>query len=323
VFVDFLMHYAADQKFVAELDLKRITPAPTHYFGKDGDEQIVDLIFRCPLKHRRGEKRGKKGKGDLTAVIIFEHQSGGLKKIPQKIIKYIASIWDAEQKEGKPLSAPYFIVLRTGKRPHRGPLPGLADSLPKDRDGKPIGKIIELEYDIVDLPAWDFRKLVGGPVLRMALGILKKMAEDGGEDFGEALLPLQEIADEEQLVDIAKIVLPFAAKVFAIHNRPFDRAVASKAFQPIFKEKVEDMVMTIFDEKYLEGVAEGEAIGEARGVAIGEKNMLLKVLQAKFHKVPKKIENTIRAMTDTIALESLAVHVTNCDSLDEFAKTLK
>ena len=45
-------------------------------------------------------------------------------------------------------------------------------------------------YDVVDLPAWDFGKLVGGPVLRLALGILKKMIEDAGEGFSAAFLPV-------------------------------------------------------------------------------------------------------------------------------------
>jgi len=82
VFVDFLLNYA-DPKFVREIDLAKIQLAPTHYFGKGGTEQIMDLIFLCPLKNR---------KGNLTAIIVFEHQSGSLKKIPRKLHKYIAAV---------------------------------------------------------------------------------------------------------------------------------------------------------------------------------------------------------------------------------------
>ena len=49
VFVDFLLNYA-DPQFIQEINLKKITLAPTHYFGKDGKERIVDLVFRCPWK---------------------------------------------------------------------------------------------------------------------------------------------------------------------------------------------------------------------------------------------------------------------------------
>ena len=128
VFADFLRNYA-DPKFVSAIDLDKITPAPTHYIGKVGDERIVDLVFHCPLKN---------GNGSLMAVIVFEHQSSNLKAIPRKLHKYISAIWDAEAKEGKPLSAPYFIVLRTGKKPHRKRYPTMADSLPKYDDGEPV-----------------------------------------------------------------------------------------------------------------------------------------------------------------------------------------
>jgi hypothetical protein len=82
VFVDFLTHYA-DPKFVAQIDLKKLRPAPTHYIGAKGDERIVDLVFQCALKN---------GDGTLTAVIIFEHQSTSLKAIPEKLIRYISAV---------------------------------------------------------------------------------------------------------------------------------------------------------------------------------------------------------------------------------------
>ena len=88
VLVDFLRWYA-DPEFVEAVELMKIQPASTHYIGKDGDERIVDLVFQCPLKD---------GRGNFFAVIIFEHQSGSLKKIPLKLLRYISAIWDAEIK---------------------------------------------------------------------------------------------------------------------------------------------------------------------------------------------------------------------------------
>ncbi|MGL6196619.1 MAG: Rpn family recombination-promoting nuclease/putative transposase, partial [Thermoguttaceae bacterium] len=175
IFADFLQHYA-DQKFVSQIDLDKIEPAPTHLFGKDGIERIVDLIFRCKLKH---------GEGKLLAVIIFEHQSTSLREIPQKLLKYISSIWEAEKKAGKPLSAPYFLVLRTGLKPHKKPYPKVSDQLPKDENGDPIGSTLEIRYDVVDLPEHDWDKLVGLPHLRLVIGLLKKMTEGQEEEFGD------------------------------------------------------------------------------------------------------------------------------------------
>jgi len=321
VFVDFLLYYA-DPKFIAEIDTTKIQPAPTHYIGKDGDERIVDLVFMCPLKS---------GNGSLMAVIVFEHESRSLKKVPHKLLKHISAIWDAEMKEGKPLSAPYFIVLRTTKRPHRGKYPTMSDLLPKDKDGKPLGHVLEIRYDVVDLPAWDFGKLVGGTVLRLVLGMLLKMTGGNLDEFPVVLRLLAEITDEEQQFELTKELWDFVDRAFAARNRKVDVATWNKALHPIYKGREKAMIKTIFEEREAIGEARGKAIGEARGRAIGEARgraegkteMVLKILQARFHRVPKDVEKTIRHMTDSIALDSWAIHAATCQSMDEFAEAVK
>ena len=72
---------------------------------------------------------------------------------------------------------------------------------------------------------------------------------------------------------------------------------------------------TIYEQLRSEGIAEGEARRAAESV--------LTVLRARFTKVPKHVENTIRQMVDPIALDSLTAHAATCKSLDDFAKSLK
>jgi hypothetical protein len=313
VFIDFLQNYA-DKQFVAEIDVNKIKPAPTHYIGVWGDERIIDMVFRCPLKS---------GDGSLMAVIIFEHESKNLNEIPLKLLKYISSIWDAERKEGKKiLSTPYFLVLRTGKKPHRGAHPTLANSLPKGSDGKPLGHVPEVRYDVVDLPSWDFGKLIGGTVLRVVLGMLHKMTGGNLDEFPVVLRLLSEITDEKQLVEFTKELRDFVDKAFAAHNRRVDEETWAKALHPIFKGKERAMIKTAFEEKFDEGVAVGEARGEAKSEIKWKADMLLKVLHGKFNKIPKGIEKAVFAMTDPIALESLLEHVFDCKTVDEFATML-
>ena len=101
-------------------------------------------------------------------------------------------------------------------------------------------------------------------------------------------------------------------------------------------ESMEDLVMrkkkgVILSEKldayFRERFAPDVALGEARGITIGEARgkaeTVLTVLQAKFKKVPKGVESTIRRMTDPIALDSWAVQAATCQSMDEFAEALK
>ena len=133
--------------------------------------------------------------------------------------------------------------------------------------------------------------------------------------FLPALLPLLEIADEKQRIELTKELLDFVAKAFAAHNRRLDEAMVSRALKPIFSSKAKNMIKTIFEEKYDEGVAMGKA--EA------ERNMVLTFLRAKFKRVPKEVEKAILAISDPIALESWAAQAATCRSMDEFAEALK
>ena len=313
VFIDFLLNYA-DKEFITEIDVGRIQAAPTHYIGQKGDERIIDLVFMCPLKN---------GDGSLMAVIIFEHENKSLKGIPQKLLKYVSAIWEAERKEGKSLSAPFFIVLRTAKRPHRGSLPKMSDLLPKGRDGKPLGHVPEFKYDVVDLPAWDFGKLIGGAVLRLVLGMLHKMTGGNPDEFPEALLPLREITDEKQQIELTKELMDFVNRAFAAHNRRVDEATWHKALHPIFKGKERAMIKTIFEEREDIGRAQGIAIGEANSKIKWKADTLLKILRGKFHKVPKETEKAILRMTAPIALDSWAIRAATCQSMDEFVEAFR
>jgi hypothetical protein len=191
----------------------------------------------------------------------------------------------------------------------------MADSLPKGLDGKPIGHVLEFTYKVVDLPAWDFGDLTGGAVLRLALGMLHKMTGGTLDEYPKALLPLAEITDEEQRIELSKELVEFVAKAFQAHNRRVDKETLSKALRPVLKGKEKTMIKTIFEER--------EAIGEARGEAKARRSMVLAVLRAKFQKVPKEVERAVLAISDPIALESWAVQAATSASMDEFAEALR
>ena len=93
----------------------------------------------------------------------------------------------------------------------------------------------------------------------------------------------------------------------------------------ILSEKLDEY----FRGRYSAYIAEGEARGEAKGIAIGEakeiergRNAVLTVLRTRFKRVPKEAEKTIRQMVDLVALESWLVQAAACRSVDEFAKSL-
>jgi len=61
----------------------------------------------------------------------------------------------------------------------------------------------------------------------------------------------------------------------------------------------------------------------AKGNAVGKAEMTLTFLQTKFKKISEEIEKAIRQMSNPAALDSLAVSILNCETLDEFLEELR
>ncbi|GHT44512.1 hypothetical protein FACS189454_02130 [Planctomycetales bacterium] len=202
----------------------------------------------------------------------------------------------------------------------------MADFVAKSKSGTPLGMVPEIDYDVVDLPARDFSKLTGNTVLRLALGILKKTVEGLEDEFNEAMLPLAEIADEEERVELTKEIIVLVAKVMAVHNKRLDDEKIKEALKPVFYERTENMVKTIFEEKFQEieterkskWVAEGKTEGRAEGQALS----ILSFLQARFEMIPVKLQKRLVAITDLARLESLTRQAAVCPSLKDFEKLL-
>jgi len=165
----------------------------------------------------------------------------------------------------------------------------------------------------VQLPALH-HKLIGGTVLRLALGMLHKMTGGNLDEFPEVLKLLSEITDAEQRIELSKELWDFVDKAFKAHNRRLDAAKVEEVMKTVFPGKDETMIKSIFDEKYDAGIADGE-------VKAG-RNLVLKALRKKFKKVPKHVERVVLAKSDPIALESLLEHVFDSGTLDEFAEGL-
>ncbi len=77
--------------------------------------------------------------------------------------------------------------------------------------------------------------------------------------------------------------------------------------------------MTSLADRFL---AEGEAKGEAIGIAKGKIEFLLTNLKIRFGELPEEIVESIRSYTDSIALQSLFEYSLRCQSLEEFKKEL-
>jgi len=163
--------------------------------------------------------------------------------------------------------------------------------------------------------------LVGDPVLRTVLGILKKMLEGHEDEFPEAMLPLCEISDEAQLIELTKEILDFVAKALAVHNCRVDEEMLSRALKLIFKDKEQEMIKTIFDEKYEAGIATGfEKASNAW--ATDKIENVLQILTRRIGDVPSSVRDKLHAIHDIDVLGQLTNVAWDCQTFTEFESAL-
>jgi len=127
------------------------------------------------------------------------------------------------------------------------------------------------------------------------------------------------IANLERLSMAKESALPMDAYVYVI-------AVANiETMEELEMQKKKGFILserldTYFTEKYgPQFIARGKAEGEARG----KTEAVLTFLRARFKRVPKGIEKTIRSVSDPSALDSWIAQAATCQSLDEFAEAVK
>ena len=101
-----------------------------------------------------------------------------------------------------------------------------------------------------------------------------------------------------------------------------------KAMEDLHMRKKKGVILSEkLDAYFREKFAPDVALGEARGIIIGEAKgkaeAVLTVLRAKFKKVPRGVASTVRRMTDPVALDSWTAQAAMCQSLEEFAEALK
>ncbi|GHT45793.1 hypothetical protein FACS189454_05860 [Planctomycetales bacterium] len=125
---------------------------------------------------------------------------------------------------------------------------------------------------------------------------------------------------------LTKEIIIFVAKVMAVHNKRLDDKKIKEALKPIFNERTENMVKTIFEEKYLAGMAEAEKMRKpiwvAEGKAEGAALSVQSVLNARFHTVTSKVQKQLSAITDVSRLENLVGQTAVCPTLKDFEKLL-
>jgi hypothetical protein len=156
------------------------------------------------------------------------------------------------------------------------------------------------------------------------LGVMKVLTEDHPQKMPQALAPIADMDDDQEKQYIVQLSLILYTNYLRARNQKADDVEIDRILTPIFNPKEKKkMLTTIFEDKFLEGVAVGEANGEAKWKARGEAESIVTVLKTRFGKVPTRIVKLIDSYSDPIVLESWLALAVTCQSLKEFEEALK
>jgi hypothetical protein len=181
---------------------------------------------------------------------------------------------------------------------------------------------------VINLKRFDYDNLPGTPEIQAIAESLKR-ATDG--TFGSHLSGIfgkvksAKLA-KQQTLDLITNIAQYCSWVSAITQEQFTKSF-TQTFNGTEGIKMTKNVQKGFIQEALElGELRGVVIGEKRGIEIGEKrsrvDSILDILNGKFGRVPKRIENSLNKRKDVIVLKALVVQAATCSSLDEFAASL-
>ncbi|MBQ6614836.1 MAG: hypothetical protein IJH67_00585 [Thermoguttaceae bacterium] len=77
-------------------------------------------------------------------------------------------------------------------------------------------------------------------------------------------------------------------------------------------------MLSLLEQSRLDGVQEGIEKGELKAT----RSVLVNVLQARFKSVPESIKTRIESIADVVVLNSLVVEASQCQTIEEFQKSL-
>jgi hypothetical protein len=287
------------------IDLKHLECKSPVTIDEQLTEGIGDLRFATSFK-------GKNRKSNV--FLLFEHQSKVEPDFRLRGLDYIVRSFKEfrETTKGqKKLPYPIVVVVYHGEVAWKRLLEmdEMIDIVPGAESGL-------LKYPLIDLSTISAGQFQGHPVLQAVLESLQLASERRlAREFDRVIDRLVAVKNDPRIKTWLEPLTRYAMSVAKIGTEQI-----SKALSKVLSEReANKLAMSTGERLYLDG----EAKGKAEGKAETGRNLVLTALRTKFKKVPKDIERSVLAMSDSIALESLLVQAIHSDTLDEFAEAIR
>jgi hypothetical protein len=304
---DVLRNYA-DPVIAKHVDLDHLEPEPTQNFGKTFQELVQDIAFVSHLidKKRRSE-----------ILIVAEHKSVVEPFVSLQLLVYLSLTWYRRWNDaGRPqstktfrLPSPILIVLYNGKGDWKSELniKDLVASVPPELE--PF--IPEIRILSIRLNQFDLRNLPGRPETQAVIESMIRATNGTFVSGLESVLGrFRDTTLDGRIRELIEDIIHYCDWVAEVTPDDVDKAIK----KGIPGEKGIEMSQAV------KGI--WATLREEGEIKKG-REMLLKILRARFQNIPAEVEQTIQSMNDPTALDSWAEHALTCQSMTEFSEAIR
>lgn len=294
------------------LDLKRLRCESPVAIDENLAETLADLRYSTFFKGTRRQ---------LRVFVFLEHQSKPDRFISLRLLEYVCGAYRRHlsasdtKKSGQTLPYPLAVVLHNGKKPW-GKIPPIGELI--DTVPGVDSNVLRMPVHLVDLPGIPPEQLRGNAVVRALLDCLQSAPAGRLADRYESIAGgLAAVRDDPRIKRWVTSLTKYTASQCTLKN---GIETVHRVLNKIFTQKEADtMALTLADELRIEGEIKGEAKGRTKGMSAS----LVRVLAARFGKVPGTLEKKIRACDDQERLDALLETAAICRSLAEFKEQFK
>ena len=295
------------------IDMDHLQAASTSHLSDKLREVLTDASLATRLQDANSQSE---------VLLFLEHKSRPSRTVAlQLLAEAVLSLYQrwisshrSESRNVK-LPIPLMVVVYNGSEDWEGEIyfqdlfPDLLEEL------RPY--VPQFKLFFINLRRYQYGCLPGRPETQAVVESLMR-ATDG--TFIEHLSDILKHVAEADLNESLRLSLTKTISTYCTWTARATSEQIINAISTVFRgQEYIKMIEEINNSFILEGIA----IGEARGEAKGKINAILTLLHDKFHPVPDEIADELHQRTDLIALDSLIILAAHCKTIDEFTNGLK
>jgi predicted transposase YdaD len=291
----------------ARIQWDELRPESGEFTDEDLRGHLADLLFSAPTTDGRR----------ALLYLLFEHQSTPDPLMPVRLLIYTSRIWSdwlRNNKGARKVPPVFSVVLHHGSSGWTAPT-DLMELYDADLDlltaaGPHLPALQLVLDDLSAVPDEELRARAKSALVRLAL-LLLKHARDS-YDIDERLDQCDELASEvvesESGLEALVIMARYVAQVSKYATREGVRAM----LRLLPKSQADEVIMTMGRQL----IEQGEQQGIEKGIAQGERKLLLRLLERRFGELPEAVVDRVNAANGE-QLERWADQILDAESIDD------